>query len=60
MKQAPSGRVLAVLVQHPTMFYRWQKDFFENGAAAFPAENSASRKLGPTTRPNIPYILCGK
>ena len=20
---------------HPTMFYRWQKDFFENGAAAF-------------------------
>ena len=19
----------------PTMFYRWQKDFFENGAAAF-------------------------
>ena len=20
---------------HPTMFYRWQKEFFENGAAAF-------------------------
>ncbi len=20
---------------HPTMFYRWQKDFFENGAMAF-------------------------
>lgn len=20
---------------HPTMFYRWQKDFFENGAVAF-------------------------
>jgi transposase-like protein len=20
---------------HPTVFYRWQKDFFENGAAAF-------------------------
>lgn len=20
---------------HPTLFYRWQKDFFENGAAAF-------------------------
>jgi transposase len=20
---------------HPTMFYRWQKQFFENGAAAF-------------------------
>lgn len=20
---------------HPTLFYRWQKDFFENGSAAF-------------------------
>jgi transposase len=20
---------------HPTLFYRWQKDFFDNGAAAF-------------------------
>jgi transposase len=20
---------------HPTLFYRWQKEFFENGAAAF-------------------------
>jgi len=22
---------------HPTLFYRWQKEFFENGAAAFEA-----------------------
>jgi transposase-like protein len=22
---------------HPTMFYRWQKEFFENGATAFAA-----------------------
>ena len=22
---------------HPTLFYRWQKEFFENGAAAFTA-----------------------
>src|SRR5436190_19703841 len=22
---------------HPTLFYRWQKEFFENGAAAFAA-----------------------
>jgi transposase-like protein len=27
---------------HPTMFYRWQKEFFENGAAAF--ENSGKRR----------------
>ena len=25
---------------HPTVFYRWQKEFFENGAAAFEARGS--------------------
>lgn len=30
----------------PTVFYRWQKQFFENGAAAFaPAEKAPSTKL---------------
>ena len=24
---------------HPTLFYRWQKEFFENGAAAFERKN---------------------
>jgi transposase-like protein len=28
---------------HPTMFYRWQKQFFENGAAAF---ESPRRRTG--------------
>jgi|ERR1700683_1194945 len=27
---------------HPTVFYRWQKEFFENGAAAF--ENTGKRR----------------
>ena len=27
---------------HPTLFYRWQKEFFENGAAAF--ENSGRHR----------------
>ena len=26
----------------PTVFYRWQKEFFENGAAAFQAKARAS------------------
>lgn len=25
---------------HPTLFYKWQKEFFENGAAAFEIKNS--------------------
>ena len=31
---------------HPTLFYRWQKTFFENGDAAFESESkSRVRKL---------------
>jgi transposase len=29
---------------HPTLFYRWQKEFFENGAAAF--EPNGKRRKG--------------
>jgi transposase-like protein len=29
---------------HPTIFYRWQKAFFENGAAAFEKRESANNK----------------
>ena len=30
---------------NPTLFYRWQKEFFENGAAAF-----ERRRNGPSSR----------
>jgi transposase len=35
---------------HPTVFYRWQKQLFENGATAFEyrpkgAQNAASKKI---------------
>jgi transposase len=29
---------------HPTVFYRWQKDFFENGAAAFEKDPSGQKR----------------
>ena len=29
---------------HPTMFYRWQKDFFENGARSFQQKNRPSHQ----------------
>jgi len=29
---------------HPTVFYRWQKSFFENGAAAFQTQQSQQEK----------------
>ena len=30
----------------PTVFYRWQKEFFENGAAAFQTKVGANRQPG--------------
>ncbi len=29
----------------PTVFYRWQKEFFENGASAFAKETSRKKRL---------------
>ena len=29
---------------HPTVFYRWQKEFFENGAAAFVRKSKRQNK----------------
>jgi transposase len=29
---------------HPTVFYRWHKEFFENGAAAFTHESSREQQ----------------
>lgn len=30
---------------HPTLFYRWQKEFFENGAAAFEGNGKRRKTL---------------
>ena len=38
---------------HPTMFYRWQKEFFENGAAAFQQKN---RPNHPAEQERIEYL----
>jgi transposase len=29
---------------HPTLFYKWQKEFFENGAAAFERGNGSKER----------------
>ena len=38
---------------HPTLFYRWQKEFFENGAAAFQGK---ARSKHPAEREPIEYL----
>ena len=38
---------------HPTLFYRWQKEFFENGAAAF---QQKVRSNQPAEQERIAYL----
>jgi len=35
LEQEPISKICDELGLQPTVFYRWQKEFFENGAAAF-------------------------
>ena len=35
VEQVPVSELCDKLGLQPTVFYRWQKEFFENGAAAF-------------------------
>jgi len=40
----PVSKLCDRLALQPTVFYRWQKEFFENGAAAFQTKNRGSRQ----------------
>lgn len=39
----PASKLCEELGLQPTLFYRWQKDFFEDGAAAFQAKAGFDR-----------------
>jgi transposase len=41
LEREPIAKLCDELGLQPTVFYRWQKEFFENGAAAF------QQKAGP-------------
>jgi transposase-like protein len=42
LDKVPVSRLCEELDLEPTVFYRWQKEFFENGAAAFLAKQRSS------------------
>src|SRR6516225_6911845 len=48
LEKEPISNLCDELGLQPTVFYRWQKEFFENGAAAFeqkrPTNHSADQK----------------
>jgi transposase len=41
IEQVPVSELCDKLELQPTVFYRWQKEFFENGAAAFQPKGRA-------------------
>jgi transposase len=46
IEQVPISELCEKHHIHPTLFYQWQKTFFENGAAAFERERPRSQSLG--------------
>ena len=40
----PVSTLCDELALQPTVFYRWQKEFFENGAATFQTNNRSRRQ----------------
>ena len=44
LSQEPISKLCEELGLQPTVFYRWQKEFFENGAAAFQAKARAAHQ----------------
>ena len=40
----PVSKLCDELALQPTVFYRWQKEFFENGAAVFQTNNRHGRQ----------------
>lgn len=44
VEKAPVSQVCEEYNLRPTVFYRWQQEFFENGAAAFEKRHPAREK----------------
>jgi len=44
LEHEPVSKLCDELGLEPTVFYRWQKEFFENGAAAFQAKGRSDQQ----------------
>ena len=45
LEQEPISKLCDELGLQPTVFYRWQKELFENGAAAFQSQERPHRQV---------------
>jgi len=53
LEKDPISKLCDELGLQPTQFYRWQKEFFENGAAAF---ERGGRSNHPAEQERIAYL----
>ena len=53
LEQEPISKLCDDLGLQPTVFYRWQKEFFENAAAAF---QTKARTNHPAEQERIEYL----
>jgi transposase-like protein len=53
LEQEPISKLCDEMGLQPTVFYRWQKEFFENGAAAFETKVRADH---PAEQERIEYL----
>jgi transposase len=53
LEQVPISKLCDEVGLQPTVFYRWQKEFFENGAAAF---QTRARSNHPAEQERIEYL----
>jgi transposase len=50
VERKPISEICEAESIHPTLFYQWQKTFFERGTAAFEGGRSPSRVVGQAER----------
>ena len=53
LEKEPISKLCVELGLQPTVFYRWQKEFFENGAAAFEQKRPTNHS---TDQERIAYL----
>src|ERR1700723_250670 len=51
LDKIPVSDICEELGLQPTVFYRWQKEFFENGASAFQSKERPARQIEEKQKP---------
>jgi len=62
LTKEPISKLCDEMGLQPTVFYRWQKEFFENGAAAFQQRGRTNHqpeqeRIGTTTAAFLPTMI---